>query len=1266
MRKMSKKLISILLALCLSCSMVTIATTSVSAGIGTKIATAVAKKAIQLGIRGACKLSTELAAQADNDNASIVVGSVINLLILDGQGVTVNKISDMCEDILEELNKLEENVREYTSAISSAIDKQNTSDIKMLFSDKWKSDVSDVIAPSVDNAFDIYIKYLIASSLHTNGVPNADTYDSLKTYWKDHYHSELTENDYTEAALKQIKTDLEEAFIKIYDSTNGIKSKDKAYNSAYIFNVFSSTITNLVDNYMYDSTTDGKAYTVVECAATDAYYTLPFSSQQYEFVNSVARRQTMVVTLMQMALNEYLSMQGEYLQANYGDGWNTNVNLSYKNDSGDDSVTTYEQCKDNYQGLLESSLEQATYLLESDIDINTTAYTGKAEDLTLTLYDYMQPEDAAAVNLTINNYESSHDYMPEIKPTEADNSMTIEGAVKNSNYIASELKFYRVMSGGNHQDVYYILDTAQFSNSDALDIYNLKEHIKRYGPSGGSDKLYGDLYPVSVDYLNLIKSMSDTANNFSIPSAKEITDDFAALVKVPYFSAVSGFSLQDYLKNYLPSDVSGNTYILTSSYNNNYNKGGNTSVKNATIDCVNTNSVLDNTYTFATDSFDVGEALNNVDKYTVILSNDSDTYSQTATMSVLDKAGSVRNAYIEYGNGNIEQGKSGTVKSGDDITIKFRLSDSTTFDSLLMVRHNAQDTETVLIDSDDFNEYFEVDSDGYYTFDTKMPYSNVEFVLTTTTMDVDENGNFIIRTYDDLAEMSYWVNTGKDRYTNGNYILANDIDCKAENWTSIGANSIIFNGKFDGQGYTISNLNIDSGKPDGNREGLFYILGEKAVVKNLTISNANVWSSDTGSAVIAKQNNGTISKCMVTDSSVQLGNSEYLGGIAGLNNGIIDNCAVVNSNLTRRWGGSSSKTMGGITEVNNGTVSNCYTYNCGLNNGTSSNNPLVASGNKPVNCYYLDNSSSTNSSKTAKQFEDGEVAYLLNNSMTDGTQAWYQNIDNNLTANSYPLLVNNGKNTVYKVYLEDKNYSNYKPSELKSSELRTYQRIIDNGTLSKDSKIAYGYGIVDNANKVITVYMADTAQRMGILKHQGENGKSGILELQGDYKIYKDKTSADLINSNEETENIYTDKNGCIFIKNPTDGSAIPKLTVKYTQFSADLPTLYTLKVEIVPSDTFAAIGSTIGATLMGTLDKDDPDYGVLNDTTVNNDVLNNDEPSTSIPQDTSSTSDESSSSVNSTNNTVQTGDVINMLPFAGVMIAIIMFAFAFRRKKYE
>ena len=47
------------------------------------------------------------------------------------------------------------------------------------------------------------------------------------------------------------------------------------------------------------------------------------------------------------------------------------------------------------------------------------------------------------------------------------------------------------------------------------------------------------------------------------------------------------------------------------------------------------------------------------------------------------------------------------------------------------------------------------------------------------------------------------------------------------------------------------------------------------------------------------------------------------------------------------------------------------------------------------NCYYSSECSLTSSraeAKSREQFSSGEVCYLLNNEVTDGTQAWYQTI----------------------------------------------------------------------------------------------------------------------------------------------------------------------------------------------------------------------------------------------------------------------------------
>ena len=224
-------------------------------------------------------------------------------------------------------------------------------------------------------------------------------------------------------------------------------------------------------------------------------------------------------------------------------------------------------------------------------------------------------------------------------------------------------------------------------------------------------------------------------------------------------------------------------------------------------------------------------------------------------------------------------------------------------------------------------------------------------------------------------------------------------------------------------------------------------------------------------------------------------------------------------------------------------------------------------------------------------------------------------------------------------------------SVLNVSDLRTYQRIIlDDGTLSQKSQIAYGYGTIDHTHRVITVYMADTAERMGILMHQGVDGKSGVMKLQGDYTNYfaseetRYMTSEYILSHNLDEPAIYTDGNGCIFITHPEDGTVIPELTVSYTQKPVENyeSTLYTLKVEVIDSNIFTQIGSTMGGTLTDTLDKDDPDYAVV--------------------QDYDST-DADKESAKSDNGTVQTGNPVTAAIFLSALLAGIVVLFASRRK---
>ena len=320
-------------------------------------------------------------------------------------------------------------------------------------------------------------------------------------------------------------------------------------------------------------------------------------------------------------------------------------------------------------------------------------------------------------------------------------------------------------------------------------------------------------------------------------------------------------------------------------------------------------------------------------------------------------------------------------------------------------------------------------------------YNAVEdtMTLTITCTDADNNGicdhcgsydepervdeYYQIANAGNLMWFAQKVNEGQ---TTINAKLTADIDMKDIDWTIMNS----FAGTFDGDGHTILYLCADeSGGDDdianGSRCGLFQTLSEGGTVTNLTISGAQLWSAQSAGAIVAV-NNGTISKCIVKDTTIELGASHGLSAIAGTNTGTVTDCGVVNCFLQRRWGAAdnSDYAIGVIVEDNSGTVSNCFSYGCTFNNSPNLY-AIVESGNAPVNCYYYTDatvSDTVATSKTAEAFASGEVAYLLNGSSSENV-TWYQK----LLTDTYPVL-DSKHGIVYYGYVDcqsqDKIYAN--------------------------------------------------------------------------------------------------------------------------------------------------------------------------------------------------------------------------------------------------
>lgn len=169
------------------------------------------------------------------------------------------------------------------------------------------------------------------------------------------------------------------------------------------------------------------------------------------------------------------------------------------------------------------------------------------------------------------------------------------------------------------------------------------------------------------------------------------------------------------------------------------------------------------------------------------------------------------------------------------------------------------------------------------------------------------------------------------------YKLMADIDLKNMDFTPIGnADSGAFSGSFDGNGYTISNLNVFSGK----YAGLFGY--NEGTIKNVTLKDIYVYGTRYLGGVVAENTLlGTIADCKVLSGKIESAgglNGINAGGICGSNNGAFEGEFSNGANLEIKSNNASARAGGiigwnnfnfSITAVNTGNVSS-DSYSGGL------------------------------------------------------------------------------------------------------------------------------------------------------------------------------------------------------------------------------------------------------------------------------------------------------------------------------------------------
>ncbi|MDY4819171.1 MAG: hypothetical protein SO206_02775 [Bacilli bacterium] len=213
-----------------------------------------------------------------------------------------------------------------------------------------------------------------------------------------------------------------------------------------------------------------------------------------------------------------------------------------------------------------------------------------------------------------------------------------------------------------------------------------------------------------------------------------------------------------------------------------------------------------------------------------------------------------------------------------------------------------------------------------------------------------------IKTAEDLVNIS-----SNQETLRGYYILTNDIDLTSylsiggdgyndgKGWNPIGiyhdvadgtSLNDVFNGTFDGDGYTIKGLYINRGDDLAYNAGLFGYVGSLGVIKNLNVETSDKTNNVKSYAgVICGFNSGLISNCTAKGNISNYtgeGVYKYLGGIAGRNAGEITSCiSYVDVN--------GDNSYGLIVGFNEGIIDKTYSFEL------KENISLVGSGISPTN-----------------------------------------------------------------------------------------------------------------------------------------------------------------------------------------------------------------------------------------------------------------------------------------------------------------------------
>lgn len=149
---------------------------------------------------------------------------------------------------------------------------------------------------------------------------------------------------------------------------------------------------------------------------------------------------------------------------------------------------------------------------------------------------------------------------------------------------------------------------------------------------------------------------------------------------------------------------------------------------------------------------------------------------------------------------------------------------------------------------------------------------------------------FVLTTVEELHGLAKLVNGGNS-FAGKTVKLGADINLAGQEWKPIGnSETTAFEGNFDGQGHTISNLYIESS--DGVENALFGCIANSEIT-GITVKNVDITGYSESAAIVGYAEGSTISDCHVRGKVNIVSEWAYVGGIAAHGYMDIENCSVI-------------------------------------------------------------------------------------------------------------------------------------------------------------------------------------------------------------------------------------------------------------------------------------------------------------------------------------------------------------------------------------